>query len=299
VVPTVIKGLHVALAYHDDPGVRPMSDVDVVIAPEQVRAAESALTAAGFIPLSAPRTPYKRDWTPRAMDRRLFSIDDPDARNPWQLEVHASFDRGFASAVHMRLDSERGNTAPFSLDGRTLRAPAQPLLLLTLAGQLSSEMESMRLMRLMDLVTVIRRDVAHGVLDWGAVEAAMQRIRAASFIYPALALAEQLAPGTVDAHVLDVARASSTRIVRSVTRRLAPSGGYADETSMMQLVMWADTPYTFVKVVLHRVRDLVTSPYRWRSLARRIARGAFHLRPRPEGGGESVTHSPEASTSPS
>src|SRR5207237_8966615 len=101
--------------------------------------------------------------------------------------------------------------------GRAVSAPTHPLLLIALAAQVSSELESMRLMRLVDLVTVVRRDTALGTLDWHALDAAIRRTQAANVLYPSLTLAENLAPGTIDPRVLRTIRDGVTWVVRRTT----------------------------------------------------------------------------------
>lgn len=287
ITPIVIKGFHTALAYCEEPGVRPMSDVDIVVSPACIDDAEAALEAAGFLPTTRRVRPYKRDWMATNVDPRVFSVERTDARSRWQLELHESFDRDFPGGVDARLGSEGHHVVPFVVAGRTLLAPAQPLLSLVLACQISSELDSMRLMRLIDLVRVIRADRAHGKLDWDEVLAAFRRTGAARFAYPALALAEDLAPSTIDQRVLASARKACTWGIRHTVKRLVPGGGSMDRSNLIMMLMWAESP---LGVVRSAMRVLARSMSRgrpgiiaWRALLRRIAAGAFSFGPPDEG----------------
>ncbi len=278
ITPVVIKGFHTALVYCEEPGVRPMSDVDIVVPPARIDDAEAALEATGFHATTPRVRPYKRDWIAPNVDPRVFSVERPDARSRWQLEVHESFNRSFVE-VDANLDREGHRVVPLEVAGRTLSAPTQPLLTLVLACQISSELDSMRLMRLIDLVRVVRADRANGTLDWDELLAAFQHTDAARFAYPALALGEDLAPGTIDQRVLASARAASSWGVRHTVERLVPGGGFMDRTSLVARLMWADSPLGVVRSAmqllargLSRGRPGIVA---WRALLRRMASGAF------------------------
>lgn len=283
ITPVVVKGFHTARAYCEEPGVRPMADADVVVPPESVATAEAALEAAGFRPTTRAKSPYKREWKAVDVDERVFSVERPDARSRWQLELHASFDRDFFNrpGPGARLDSERQHVAPLRIAGRALLAPSQPLLLLVLACQLSSELGSMRLMRLIDLVRVVRTDRANGTLDWDEVLAAFRRTGAAQFTYPALAMAEDLAPGTIEPRVLEAARVASTWGARHVVDRLAPAGRTADSTSLIERFMWAESPWGILRGALGKVARSAAPNGRgvgqWRAFLRHIVNGRLTI----------------------
>ena len=284
VVPVVVKGFHTARAYAEEAGVRPMSDVDLVVQPSQIDSVEAAFREAAFLP-TGPRTrPYKRDWMAAGVDRRVFSVDHVDARSPWRVEVHESLDRDFRARRFARLDSERDGVAPFVVAGRALLAPAQPLLLLTLACQISSELDVMRLMRVIDLVRVIKADRANGKLEWEAVLDAFRRTGVARYAFPGLALAEDLVPGTVDERVLQMAHGASTVASRYTVARLRPAATWTDQRDLMSLCMWADNPLevgvTLGAAIARSVSRGPTAAFAvWRAMIRRALAGDLSLRP--------------------
>src|SRR4029079_9407979 len=133
------------------------------------------------------------------------------------------------------LDALRDRLRPFTVAGRPLLATEQPLTLLVLASHIGHEINSMRLMRLVEIVHVIRRDLERGALDWEALLDAMRRTGSARFMYPAFALAEYLAPGAVDHRIIVECWRSSNWAIRHTVRRLVPSGSSPDREGAFSL----------------------------------------------------------------
>lgn len=195
VVPTVVKGMHTARALFPDPGTRPMSDVDLVVAPDDIPAAERALQAAGFTRQRAEyqRRPYHADWRPPGEEGRLRSLLLTHRDNPLTLNLHDGFDR-FAARGRVSLGLQGPGTAG-EMPG--VRAPARvlagPFLVAYLAAHASEQRENLLLVRLVELVLALRD------ADLAALRRFLHARRMAHHVYPALALAERLAPGTLDA----------------------------------------------------------------------------------------------------
>ena len=253
IVPVVLKGFYTARTYFDEPGVRRMSDVDVLVGGDQVERAEGALRSAGFRAVGPLLTPYKQDWIGAGVDERVYSVESSDERSKWVLELHASLDRTFHPGAIARLDTERSGTIPLVVAGRQLRAAAPPLLLLELACHCSQELGSSRLLRLVEIVSVIRAAREAGQLDWSEFLVMLARTRTASYTWPALALADELAPGTVDPRVLEAGARESTWAARHTVRRLVPAGGSIEEMGLLRQVMWMRGPVA----ILHRALRLV------------------------------------------
>ena len=239
VQPVVLKGYHTAHAFFDEPAVRRMADVDLYIAPEQITAAECALARAGFVEVGPRLRAHKSEWIGPGVDPRAFSVEFSDARTKWNLELHTSLDRIFHAGAVARLDDAHG-FVPFELHGRSLRAQSAEALLLTLACHCSEELGSSRLLRLVEIVRVIRAG-----LDWDAFLALLRRTNVARFTYPALALVNALAAGTVDARVIALAASQSTWAARHTVARLVPAGGAIDELGVLRQVMWMRGPLGF------------------------------------------------------
>src|SRR5262245_40316326 len=209
ITPVVLKGFHTARVYFDEPGVRPMSDVDLLVPVAAVAEAEAALQDAGFRPESAALRPYKRDWIGPGVDPRVFSVERSDARSKWGLELHASLDRLYHPGATARLDRERSRVEAFEIASRPMRVLPPPPLVVYLACHCSQELDSIRLMRVFELATVIRAERLAGRLDWHEISDLLERTGATEFTFPAFALVEDLAPGTVDARLLGITRRSA------------------------------------------------------------------------------------------
>ena len=81
----------------------------------------------------------------------------------------------------------------------------------------------------------------------------MRQSGSARFAYPAFALAEHLAPGTIDARVLTLGATESTWAARHTVARLVPAGGSTYELGLLRQVMWMRGPLA----ILHRLLRLV------------------------------------------
>jgi hypothetical protein len=283
VTPIILKGFHTARAYFDEPGARPMADVDLLVGASEVATAEQVLQSTGFRADSEALRPYKRDWLGPGVEDRVYSVERSDPRTKWTLELHASLDRIYHPGVVAHLDSERARTQRFDVAGRPLLVLAPALLVVYLAAHSSQELDSMRLIRIYELATVIRAERASGRLDWTDVIATLERTGAARFTYPALTLVEDLAPQTVDARVLAMARDASTAAARHTVPRLAPAGGSADERAVLRQMMWTRGVVgvlqrflrLFWPAAFDRPGDV---PRGWAVRLRRIRRGILSFR---------------------
>jgi hypothetical protein len=277
-----LKGFHTARAYFSEPALRRMADVDIMVPPNRIGDAERALAAAGFRSASSGARPYKRDWIAAHIDQRVFSLELPDERTRWMLELHTSLDRVFQLGAVAKLDAERGLVETQTLAGRRLLVLRQPLLLLTLACHCSQELDGSRLLRLFEMVRIIREDAAAGRLDWNDALAMIQRTGVAPYTYPALALVEQLAPGTVDRRVLALGRAGSTWAARHTVARLAPAGGSLDSRGVVRQMMWTRGPVGLLQRVLRvfwpaSLRSTEGVGAGWRARIRRIRSGGLTI----------------------
>jgi hypothetical protein len=257
-----------------------MSDVDILVDPACVETAKSALHSAGFRPSGPVLQPYKQDWIGPGVDEQVFSVELSDERSRWAVELHASLVRTFHPGAVARLDIARGLTEQFVVERRTLLALAPAATLLTLACHCSQELYSSRLLRLVEIIRVIRS----GRIDWNEFLQLLRESGAARYTYPALALAENLAPGTVDQRVLTLGHAESTWAARHSVSRLVPAGGSGDEMGLLRQIMWTRGPVG----ILHRLLRLVfpmtvgTRPSHvlpsWRVRARQLRAGLLSIR---------------------
>jgi hypothetical protein len=286
ITPVVLKGFHTARVYFEEPGVRRMADVDILVEPSRVDRAEGVLRGLGYRPASPAERPRKRDWIAPGVDDRIFSLEHSDDRSKWTVEVHGSLDREYQLGAVARLDRAADVAEcfeSFEVRGRHMLALSPPMLLLFLACHASQELDASRLLRLVELVRIVRIGRASDRLDWDSFLAMMRRTDATRFAYPALALVEDLAPGTVDPRVLQAGWKASTRAARHTVARLAPAGGPLDSRGVLRQVMWtrgllAVTQRLFRSVwpaAVGSPRDAVIG---WRARLRRLRSGGLSFR---------------------
>jgi hypothetical protein len=263
--PAVLKGFHTCHVYFPERAARRMADVDLWVPPERIAAAEAALRAAGFRPAGPTSLPYKRDWFGPNVRDEIFAIDREDERNPWRLELHGSLDRVFPGGAVARLEAESHSMAQIQIDGRSHRVLAPALAILTLACSCSESIAASRLLRVVELVLMIRAEEGSGRLDWNELIAMVERTGTARFCYPAFALVEDLAPGTVDPRVLARGYAASGWAARHTVARLSPAGGFLDRRGAIPILMWSTHPIRVIARLLTQVS--------WRNVARRLLVG--------------------------
>jgi hypothetical protein len=238
--PILLKGFHTAHAYFPEAGVRPFSDVDVVVRPAEIADAERILSSLGFAPGTTTR-PYKRDWLPPGVDRRIRSLELWHAESPWSLELQSGL--FFADLHRYGVDFGEPEGEPGAVAGVAVRLLPVPLRLVTTAAHCSTELQAMRLLRLIEMIFMIRAETASHAMDWAAVEDVLDRSRATRFTYPCFALIEQLAPGTIPSRLVDRARRESSRLACRIVTTLRPAtpllvGGI----SLAERSMWVSGP---------------------------------------------------------
>ncbi len=243
VTPLVLKGMHTAHAYFPDPATRPLSDIDLLVSPSRIEAAEGALRGWGFRPVLAQRAPYKCDWAPPGAARGPRSLSLTHAEDPFTLDTHASLDRDFFGVSTVRLDRLLAHDAGGAWGPAPgARVLGQPLLLLLLATHASEGLHGLSLIRLVELALVVRRDAESGTLDWREVVEAAEEVGALRFAYPALHLCGMLAPGSVPGEAMARFAARATPRMRRVLARLTPGTAQRlDRLSLEERFMWAGT----------------------------------------------------------
>lgn len=195
----VAKGMHTARTLFPEPAARPMTDIDLVVPPAQVDAAEGALAAAGYLrqPGEYQRRPYHADWRPPGADGAIRSLSLMHRDNPLVLNLRDGFDR-FTAVGRVRLGWPAAEeTAPMPGVRTPARVLAGPFLVAQLAAHASEQRENLLPIRTVELVLAFRAGV-----DAAALSAFLHGRRMGHHVYPAIALAERLAPGTVDGELL-------------------------------------------------------------------------------------------------
>ena len=219
----VLKGTDTAYRFFPEPGTRPSSDLDLLVAPHDVAAARSVLVNLGFAEEAGHGDRYRSTWSLPSVDG-VRSLELAHADNPWSVDLHVSLDREMFPDRPMTF----GTPTPEPRDGevwhefsRPVRVLREPLLLAYLAAHTSSHFYAITLVRLVELVLVARCDFRKD--NWPAFEDLVRRTGTGRFVFPALYFAERLAPGTMDVRVLEEVAAAAPRWLRRKVRATTPA----------------------------------------------------------------------------
>lgn len=235
----VLKGLHTESAYFPAPGTRPASDIDLLVERDKRVAAERVLWSRGLMPASRGR--FESSWREGGAATQPASLYFVHRDDPWTIDLHHSLDIAPAPGAPIaRLDlgqpMQSGCRWADRKAGYTLD---QPLLTLHLAVHAGHGLHNLTLLRLVELVLVIRNDTASGRLSWPDFAVLATATDAFGYAYPALAFAEQLAPGTIPRHILsESARAAPRRAVGIVGRLTPATAQRIGRPSLAMHFMW-------------------------------------------------------------
>ena len=253
-VPAILlKGMHTAYDYFPEPGTRPLSDIDLLIAPDDKERAREALLDCNLQPGLERTWPFEQIWRSADTPAEPRTLCLVHADDPWTLDLHTSLDRRYAAGSPIiRSDDARGNCVP-GLSGLTpeLHVLPQPTLVLQLAVHAGCGLANLSLVRLVELAFVIRRDVPDGSLSWESFRRAAERAKAVGSVYPALKACEDLVPGTVPSDVLTWSRRDVPLAVRSVVDIHTPATAHqVARCSMAERFMWAPSRWAMFRQVL-------------------------------------------------
>ena len=236
----VLKGSHTGPAYFPEPGVRPASDIDLLVWGQDAFAAEAVMQACGLA--LKGRSPGESCWVAPSARAAPRSLTYVHAEDPWSIDLHDALNISVGRGTPV---AEFGLARPMASGGRwpaDARAGVldQPLLLLHLAAHAGAGWQNLTLLRQVELMLVIRQDIAADRLSWLAFLEVGGRTGALGYAYPALRLAEKLAPATVPQTVLDQCAAWAPRAVRQALEKLTPATAQRiDRNSVGEHFMWA------------------------------------------------------------
>jgi hypothetical protein len=246
--------MHTAYEYFPEPAARPLSDIDLLVERRDERRAGEILRACGFKPGTARKWPAERSWRMQGSPVLPRSLCHAHADDPWSVDLHTSLDRRYAAAAPIvRLDRAAQGARQRWPIAPTGQALAQPLLLLHLAVHAGCGLESLTMLRLVELALVIRKDFARPDA-WEALLDAAARAGATGSCYAGLRLCERLVPGTVPRDVMGRVRHAAPDKVRRVVDPLAPANAQrVTRCSLSERFMWAPSPGRIVWQVLGEI----------------------------------------------
>ena len=238
----VLKGGHTAFAYFPDPATRPATDLDLLVPARQAHAAQTVLAGAGFGCTSKARR--ESSFALVEGPRDPVSLWLTHGSDPWSVDLHNSLDFSASSGARLvRLDRTKPfeNVVDWPPDPEA-KALSQPLQLLHLAVHASGGLHSLTLLRMVELIMVIQRDLKAGHLSWSKFLDVGEEVDGLGGAYPALAMCEKLLAGTVPGHVMDRCRKAAPKRVRGIVDKLEPARAQrVDRASIEEHFMWVCT----------------------------------------------------------
>ena len=243
VVPTVLKGTFTSRHYFPEPGTRPMADIDLLVDPSDVPAAQNALSVAGLSRFAVCPN-RESQWCVTGTAREVHSVDLDHELNPWAVDLHTTIDKRYFRGLWARFgDLPVTHVTPITLEGLPARVFREPLLAAHLAQHASRGIHLLQLIRLVELILVLKRDVTSGVLKWDALAALLADTGLGRFVFPAMELAARLAPEVVDDDFRRELAGYATPRTRRTVDYLARSGmRFGRSRSLDEMLMWARGP---------------------------------------------------------
>jgi hypothetical protein len=239
---TVLKGMHTAYSYFPVPGSRPLSDIDLLIDACDEKTAQLTLMTLGYSLEGA--TPREQTWRMRGTPAKPNSLSLVHRDGPWSIDLHTSIDQNYSpGAPLIKLDQALQSRSPFpwslSRNGEVLNGAH---LVLYLACHASLGLISLSMLRMTELILVIRQLTDENHLSWCKfLDLAMQTGHAGS-PYPALSMTNDMAPGIIPQDVLDTLQHNTPAAVRRVVGSLTPATCQRiHRCSLTERFMWTAT----------------------------------------------------------
>jgi len=249
--PIVMKGMHTAHHYFDEPGQRIASDIDLLIGPDQLPVAAEILAKLGYEPRKSGFR--QRSWAMPEVATRPVTLTYVHRDDPWSIDLHESLTRKLAGGSHV-IDID--SLIPTVALGKWHISPGggvfpPPLLLAHLLVHAGCSFESLTLQRQYEIGLVIRGHGGRERFDWPAFTALCDHADLWSFLYPALRCAERLSPNLIPDPIMRRSRCAAPPLVQKlVESHSAASVHGVARWSWTERYMWADG-------MLARLRQLV------------------------------------------
>ena len=259
IAPIALKGIYTSRSYFPEPATRPIADIDLLVEADQQSRGAEALSATGLVELGVD-APGQTIWRLHNVPETLHSLQLEHRNNPWAVDLHTTIDKRYFRGCWASFGQHPFRSAnAWNVDGLSARVFGQPLLAAHVAQHATYTMHELRLVRLVELILVIRRDVADGTLEWNSLAALLRETGTTRFVYPALELAERIAPGLIEPAFRHELAAASTRRMQMVVEHIAASGMHmAGRGTIGERFVWARGPWEVTK----NFTDLIWPPAR-------------------------------------
>jgi hypothetical protein len=239
--PILLKGLHTGGEFFPHPSTRPAADIDLLVATAEETGARVVLGRLGFTETRKTAFADRSEWSPPGGTGAVRSIELDHVDNPWNVDLHRTLERWYFRGTRRDLGPQAlRSTRTTTVEGEPVHVLEQPYLTAFLALHAGSDLSRVQLVRLIELVWVVRADRESGRLDWQQLGALFERTDTGRFAYPALALAEELVPGTVEPSILDtLSRRASSRMHRVLAAIRREDFGLLPERTLDEKLAWA------------------------------------------------------------
>lgn len=246
--PVVLKSTATGALLFPEPGTRPGVDIDLVVPADRFATAEAALSSARFIRVGTQRSPRKSDW--RSSDLAVWprSVELLHSGGQYGIDLHSSLARDFFGIRRVTIE---GDTETVDHPSGRIRILAAPARLAFHALHASEGLDNLTLIRLVEIVLMIRRDMV-GSAEWAALLDMLERSGGSRFAWPAFLLCERLSPGSVDAGVLHALERAATPTMRRVLAGIQPADAQRlDVLDLRERFMWCRGPGEHARRLLH------------------------------------------------
>lgn len=273
----IIKGMHTAFDYFPAPETRPVTDVDIVVQPQDLADAEAVFQAAGYVAKPRLQVPYQCDWTRPDVPEHPLTLMHVHCGDPWAFDLQTTFSRhltgGGVVDIDCIIDEQALRPWTHSSCVKVLQAPQ---LVIHLAAHASQNILNLNLLRLVEIALMTKRD---GARCWEAAPALLERI-GPRHVYPALSLCERLLPGTIPADIMAQCEQDAPARLRTLIARLDLSSlQMLDRHSLGARYMWSRGRLDYLRqVVLEFVPYRTIPPYQWPAFYFERARAACRIR---------------------
>ena len=231
--PVLLKGAALACTVYDNPTLRTMNDLDLLVREAEIPAAVAALETISYRQFYRPALANPNDRA-RFYGRHHHTTPLISPRGKVVVELHRHIVM-MNSEVAYDVERIRSRTRLVNLEGRQVRVPSPADLVLHTCLHLSYADRFVGKLR--DLIDLHETVSLHGdEIDWGAILAEIPSDAAARCLYSCLDLARRLYGTPVPADFLyEMRRASrlgfiGSRLLRGLARTVLFQGAAANQT---------------------------------------------------------------------
>jgi hypothetical protein len=236
-----LKGCDLLTRVYDEPALRPTSDIDVLVRPEQFEAATQAVLATGFEAVGGVKRHDVFTWPPETVVSKTG--EHPD--NPIRVELHPAVDGLLSRTPYDITEALWSSAREHSGGGYCDQRPDLAHLALHVLIHAACDMQprAFRFSRVIDMNALFAR---FAEADWQALQAAIKAVNGHWWAYPPCALLARYYPGALPPDFLAELRRRAAASLRMLMRTAdATYVSYCNVriASVYDVAAWARTPW--------------------------------------------------------